>query len=91
MSTRLPRISTTLHEVSTTLQEVGNSSYLGLFSILGWKWSDVRVSIEHPFPKRNVLRLSEDMRCPQEERGLHLGEGSVRLGEGVRLCKGMYA
>ena len=33
----------------------------------------------------DVLRLGEDMRLPQEERGLHLGEGCVHLGEGVRL------
>ena len=38
-----------------------------------------------------VLRLGEDMELPQEERGLHLGKGKVRLGKGVHLGKGMYA
>ena len=38
-----------------------------------------------------MLRLGEDIRLPQEERGLLLGKGSVRLGEGVYLGKGMFA
>ena len=32
-----------------------------------------------------MLCLGEDMELPQEERGLYLGEGKVRLGKGVRL------
>ena len=36
-----------------------------------------------------ILRLSEDMELPQEERGLHLGEGCGRLGEGVCLGEGL--
>ena len=38
-----------------------------------------------------MVRLSEDMELPQEERGLYLGEGKVRLGEWVRLGEGMHA
>ena len=38
-----------------------------------------------------MLCLGEDMRLPQEQRGLRLGEGSVLLGEGDRLGKGMFA
>ena len=38
-----------------------------------------------------VLRLGEDMRLPQEERGLRLGEGSVRLGERARLGEGVFS
>ena len=30
-----------------------------------------------------MLRLGEDMELPKEERGLCLGEGKVRLGEGM--------
>ena len=82
---RLPR-------VSCTLQEVRNSSYLGLFSIFFWlEMVDVRVSFRRPSPRRTVLRLIEDMELPQEERGLCLGRGCVRLGEGVHLGEGMYA
>ena len=43
-----------------------------------------------PLPRRTVLRLGEDMRLPQEERDLRLGEG-VRLVKGVRLREGMFA
>ena len=48
MSTRLPR-------VSSALQEVENSSYLVYFPILGYKWSNVRVPVERPLPRRAAL------------------------------------
>ena len=37
-----------------------------------------------------VLHLGEDKGHPQEEGCLHLGEGSVRLGEVVRLGVGEH-
>ena len=38
-----------------------------------------------------MLRLGEDNGHPQEEGCLRLGEGSVRLGQGVHLGESMYA
>ena len=91
-------MSTRLLRVSSTLQKVGILPTLVYFPFLGWKWSEVRVPIGRPSPRRTVLRLGEDIRLPWEERRLHLGEGSVRLGEGsvhlvegVHLGKGMLA
>ena len=75
MSTRLPRDS-------STIQEVRNSSYLGLFSIFGWKWSNVRVPVGRPSPRRAEHCLGKDTGSPGR---------SLRLGEGVHLGEGMYA
>ena len=38
-----------------------------------------------------MLRLGEDIRLPQEERGLCLDEGSVCQGEGVCIGEGVFA
>ena len=46
---------------------------------------------ERPSPRRTVLRLGEDMGLPQEERGVRLGEGSVRLAKGVCVGEGVFA
>ena len=88
---RVWEVSTRLPRVSSMLQEVEVLPTLVYFQFLGWKWLDVRVLVKCPLPRRTVLRLSKDMRLPHEERDLSLGEGCVRLGEGVSLGEGMYA
>ena len=39
----------------------------------------------------SVLHLGEDIGLSQEESGLRLSEGSVRLSKGVYLGEGMFA
>ena len=77
MSTRFPR-------VSSTLQGVRDFLTLVYFPFMGWKWWIFEFLL-------GILRIGEDKELPQEERGLRLGKGKVRLGKGVRLGERVFA
>ena len=51
---------------------------------MGWKWSDVRVPVGCPSPRRGH-------EASPGRKGLRLGEGSVFQGEGVHLGEEVFA
>ena len=72
-------MSTRLLRVSFTLQEVENSSSLVYFPFLGYKWSNVRVPVERPSPRRGHVVSRKKESSPRRRDPPR--RGNVRLGE----------